>query len=110
MNFTADELQQELERLDATMSRVVARAGHGSDPVLDRLLSTHVRVLRLMLDADGGSAAEDAADAARRAMESADPAAPLLMLTMAREALTAKLRREALRASVLLRASGLHAA
>ena len=101
MDFTADELHQELDRLDDTMSRVVAHAGQGADPELDRLLSTHVRVLRLMLDEDGGNAAVDAADAARRAMEAADPGAPLLMLSMAREALTAKLRREALRASGL---------
>ena len=101
MDFTADELHQELDRLDDTMARVVAHAGQGADPELDRLLSTHVRVLRLMLDEDGGNAAVDAADAARRAMEAADPGAPLLMLSMAREALTAKLRREALRASGL---------
>ena len=101
MDFTADELHQELDRLDATMARVVASAGHGPDPVLDRLLSTHVRVLKLMLDSDGGNAAVDAADAARRAMDSTDPAAPLLMLSMAREALTAKLRRQAVRASGL---------
>lgn len=98
MDFTADELQQELDRLDATMARVVVRAGHGPDPVLDRLLGTHVRVLKLMLDEDGGNAAIDAAEAARRAMDAADPAAPLLMLAMAREALTAKLRRQAQRA------------
>lgn len=101
MDFTADELHQELDRLDATMTRVVTRAGHGPDPVLDRLLSTHVRMLKLMLDVDGGNAAMDAADAARRAMDSTDPAAPLLMLSMAREALTAKLRRQASRASGL---------
>ncbi len=98
MDFTADELCQELDRFDATVARVVKGAGHGPDPVLDHLLSTHVRMLRLMLDEDGGNAALDAADAARRAMESADPAAPLLMLSMAREALTTKLRRQALRA------------
>lgn len=101
MHFSADELHQELDRFDATMARVVGRAGHGSEPALDRLLATHVRLLRLMLDEDGGNASMDAADAARRAMDAADPAAPLLMLAMAREALTAKLRRQALRASSL---------
>ena len=77
---------------------MVGRAGDGADLVLDRLLSTHVRLLRLMLDEDGGNAAMDAADAACRAMDAADPAAPLHMLTMARETLAAKVRRQATRA------------
>ena len=98
MDFSADELHQELARFDATMARVVGRAGDGADLVLDRLLSTHVRLLRLMLDEDGGNAAMDAADAACRAMDAADPAAPLLMLAMARATLAAKVRRQATRA------------
>ncbi|MGH8076463.1 MAG: hypothetical protein ACREPE_03940 [Lysobacter sp.] len=98
MDFSADELQQELARFDATMGRTIRRAGRGPDPVLDRLLAAHVRVLRAMLDDDGAIAAEDAADAARRAMDAAEPAAPLHMLAMAREILAAKVRRQASRA------------
>jgi hypothetical protein len=101
MDFSADELLQELARFDATMARGVRRAGRGPDPVLDRLLSAHVRVLSAMLDEDGAIAAEDAADAARRAMDAAEPAAPLHMLGMAREILAAKVRRQAHRASAL---------
>ncbi len=101
MDFSADELLQELARFDATMARVIAHAGEGPDPALDRLLSTHVRVLRAMLDEDGGTAAADAVDAARRAMDAADPGAPLLMLAMARKALETKVRRQATRAAHL---------
>lgn len=98
MDFSADELLQELARFDATVARGIRRAGHGPDPVLDRLLTAHVRVLRAMLDEDGVTAAVDAVDAARRAMDAADPAAPLLMLAMARGILAAKVRRQATRA------------
>lgn len=98
MDFSADELLQELARFDATVARGIRRAGHGPDPVLDRLLAAHVRVLRAMLDEEGATAAADAVDAARRAMDAADPSAPLHMLAMAREILAAKVRRQATRA------------
>jgi len=101
MDFSPDELLQELARFEATMAKVIGHAGQGPDPAIDRLLSTHVRVLRAMLDEDGATAAEDAVDAARRAMEAADPGAPLLMLEMARNALEARVRRHAARASGL---------
>jgi hypothetical protein len=97
MDFSADELKHELVEFDATMARAVRRAGCGPDPVLDRMLAGHVRVLRAMLDDDGAIAAEDAVDAARRAMDAAEPAAPLHMLAMAREILSAKVRRQATR-------------
>lgn len=98
MIFSADELYQELARFDATMALAIRRAGAGPDPVLDRTLAGHVRVFRAMLDEDGTAIAVDAADAARRAMDAADPAAPLHMLAMARQTLTAKVRRQAARA------------
>jgi hypothetical protein len=101
MDFSTDELLQELARFDATMAQVVGHAGRGPDPAIDRLLSSHVRVLRAMLDEDGGTAAADAVDAARRAMDAADPGAPLLMLDMARKALETKVRRQATRAAAL---------
>jgi hypothetical protein len=97
MDFSADELKQELIDFDATMARAVRRAGTGPDPVLDRMLAAHVRVLRVMLDDDGAVAAEDAVDAARRAMDASEPAAPLHMLAMAREILSAKVRRQVTR-------------
>jgi len=98
MHFSADELLQELARFDATMARAIRRAGQGPEPVLERHLAAHVRVLRAMLDEDGDIAAMDAVDAARRAMEAADPTAPLHMLAMARETLAARVRRQATRA------------
>ena len=101
MDFSADELLQELARFDLTTALVVGHAGRGPDPAIDRLLSAHLRVLRAMLDEDGGTAAADAVDAARRAMEAADPGAPLLMLAMARKALETKVRRRATQASGL---------
>ena len=98
MDFSADELLLELDHFDATMASAIRRAGRGVEPAMDRHLAGHIRVLRAMLDQDGATAAMDAVEAARRAMESADPAAPLHMLAMARETLEAKLRRQAARA------------
>lgn len=97
-NVSADELQLELARTDATMIQVVRRAGRGTDPEFDRRLDRHARSLRAMLDADGPAVAMDMIEAARRAMDAADPAAPLLMLAMARENLAAVVRRQAMRA------------
>ena len=101
MDFSADELLQELARFDLTIALVIGHAARGPDPAIDRLLSGHLRVLRAMLDEDGGTAAADAVHAARRAMEAADPGAPLLMLSMARKALEAMVRRRATTASGL---------
>ena len=101
MDFSADELLQELARFDLTMALVTGHAGRGADPTIDRMLSAHLRVLQAMLDEDGGTAAADAVDAARRAMEAADPGAPLLMLAMARKALESMVRRRATQASGL---------
>lgn len=101
MHIAADELLRELGRLDATMTQAIRRAGHGCDPAFERRLDTHVRSLRVMLDADGAALAEDAIDAARRAIGAADPAAPLLMLAIARKTLAAVVRRQASRSSEL---------
>lgn len=92
-DFSADELRAELERIDATMAIAVRRAGQGSDPVFERRLDAHGRSLRAMLDADGAAVTMDTIDAAKRVMSAADPAAPLLMLAMARENLVAVIRR-----------------
>lgn len=92
-DFSADELRAELERCDATMAIAVRRAGQGSDPVFERRLDAHARSLRAMLDADGAAVTMDTIDAAKRVLSAADPAAPLLMLAMARENLAAVIRR-----------------
>ena len=97
MHIAADELLQELALLDATMAKVARQAGKGHDPILERRLDTHLRSLRVLLDANGTAIAEDTIDAAKRALDSADPGAPLLMLKMARANLAAVIRRQAAR-------------
>ena len=92
-DFSADELRAELERCDATMAVAVRRAGQGSDPVFERRLDAHARSLRAMLDADAAVVVDDVLDAAKRVLDAADPAAPLLMLEMARANLAAVARR-----------------
>lgn len=97
MTISANELQQELARTEATMIQVVRRAGRGTDPEFNRRLDRHARCLRAMLDANGLVVAMDTLEAARRAMDAADPAAPLLMLAISRENLAAVVRRQASR-------------
>ena len=97
MHIAADELLQELALLDATMAKVSRKAGAGHDPDLERRLDTHLRSLRVLLDANGIAVAEDTVDAAKRALDSAEPAAPMLMLKMARSSLSAVVRRQAAR-------------
>ncbi|HSK08342.1 MAG TPA: hypothetical protein VK911_02100, partial [Vicinamibacterales bacterium] len=87
--------------LDATMARVARQAGAGHDPELERRLDTHLRSLRVLLDANGTAIAEDTVDAAKRVLDSAEPAAPLLMLKMARSNLAALVRRQASRSEAL---------
>lgn len=79
-------------RTEITLSLIRRHAGRGLDPHLERQLDHHQRMLRGLLgrDADLASAA---IDAAKRALTAADPAAPLLMLEMARDALAACVRR-----------------
>ena len=97
MHIAAAELLQELALLDATMAKVTRQAGKGHDPILERRLDTHLRSLRVLLDANGTAIAEDTVDAAKRVLDSAEPAAPMLMLKMARANLTAVIRRQAAR-------------
>lgn len=97
MHIAADELLRELASLDATMAKVARQAGSGHDPILERRLDTHLRSLRVLLDANGIAIAEDTVDAAKRALDSAEPAAPMLMLKMARANLAAVVRRQAAR-------------
>ena len=91
--FSSDELRDELGRIDDTLTMAVRRAGQGSDPEFERRLEAHGRSLRAMLDEDGAAVTLDTIDAAKRVMTAADPAAPLLMLEMARQNLAAVIRR-----------------
>ncbi|MEO6264481.1 MAG: hypothetical protein ABIO58_05925 [Luteimonas sp.] len=95
MVFAADELLQELTRTDATLREVLPRAGQGCGPDFEQRLEAHVRSLRSMLGADDLAVAIDTMEAARQVMVSTDPAAPLLMLAMARKTLSAVIHRQA---------------
>ncbi len=96
---SSDELLHALARLDAAMVLVVRRAGHGCGPDCERHLDSASRGLRALLGPDTGQVVNDVLDAARRVLTSADPAAPLLMLTMARQTLATVVHRHAARAT-----------
>jgi hypothetical protein len=93
MNDTTDELRHALARTDDTMTQVIRRAGSGIDPDFERRLDNHQRCLRILLGGPEADVASDAIHAAKRVMTAADPAAPLAMLTMARETLATLVRR-----------------
>jgi hypothetical protein len=96
MEIAADELLAELTRIEATLDEAAQRAGEGScPPDFERRLEAHLRSLRSMLGPDDMTVAGDAMEAAERAMSAADPAAPLMMLAMARENLAGVIRRRA---------------
>ncbi len=95
MDFAADELLAELDRIESTLAEAVRRAGQGFDPDFERRLDGHVRSLRTMLGADDLAVAVDTMEAARRVMKAAAPEAPRLMLAMAGDTLAAVLRRQA---------------
>lgn len=93
--IAADELLQELDRIEATLDEAARRAGDGCGPDFERRLEAHLRSLRSMIGDDDLAVARDATEAAERVMTAADPEAPLMMLAMAREHLAAVLRRRA---------------
>lgn len=95
MDYAADELLEELARIDTLIREAMGRAGQGCGPDFERKLDARVRSLRPMLGEDDLAVAIDAIDAAKRVMISADPAAPLLMLAMARKMLGGVMRRQA---------------
>ena len=97
MEIASDELLLELDRIELTLDEAARRAGLGCDPQFERRLGAHLRSLRSMLDADQVAVATDAMEAAERAMNAAEPEAPLLMLRIARDNLSALLRRLAAR-------------
>ena len=96
---TADELLHALARLDGAMLLVVRRAGQGCGPDCERHLDAASRGLRALLGSDAGDVVTDVIDAARRVLTAADPGAPLLMLTMARQTLATLVHRHAARAT-----------
>ena len=95
MDFAADELMDELTRINALMHDAVRQAGQGVNPELERQLDACLRSLRPMLGADDFNVAADAIEAAKRVTTAADPGAPLLMLGMAQKTLNGMLRRQA---------------
>ncbi|MEO6364728.1 MAG: hypothetical protein ABIO38_01565 [Luteimonas sp.] len=95
MQIAADELLVELDRTDAMMREVERCAGQGCSHEFERRFEAQQRRLRSMLGTDGAQAAIDVMEAAERVLTSADPAAPLLMLSLARKTLGAVMRRQA---------------
>ena len=95
MPIAAEELLDELARVEATLCEAARRPGQGCRPECERRMQAHQRSLRSMLDADGVAVAADALEAAERVMGSADPAEPLLMLEMARATLRGLVQRQA---------------
>ena len=95
MHYTADELLLELARIETTLAEAVRRAGQGCSAEFRRRFDGHLRSLRSMLAPDDLAVAVDTLDAAQRVLEAADPAAPLLMLAMARDTLGGVVRRQA---------------
>ncbi|MDQ3056391.1 MAG: hypothetical protein M3Q96_01385 [Pseudomonadota bacterium] len=95
MQIAADELLVELDRTDAMMRDVERCAGQGCSHDFERRFEAQLRRLRSMLGTDGMQAAADTMEAAERVLTSADPAAPLLMLSLSRRTLAAVMRREA---------------
>ena len=95
MDYAADELLIELERIEATLDEAAREAGRGCGPDFERRLGAHLRSLRNIHGTDEMAVAADAMEAAERVMNAADPAAPLLMLQLARNTLAAVIRRHA---------------
>lgn len=91
--ISREELLDALARLDAALATVRRNAGHGCSPECERALDAQLRGLRAMLGGDLATLAEDVIDAAKRALESAAPDAPLLMLSMAQDRLHAAVKR-----------------
>lgn len=88
---TGDEIALALDRLDLLLAGIRRDAGNGAWPEYERGLAACLRVLRA-LGADAGEVTQDLADAARSALETAQPEAPLRMLDVSRQSLGAALR------------------
>ena len=97
LDVTADRLQQQHAYLEDGIAHAMRRAGTGPDLVLERRLRGQAKLLQAMLsDRSAAQAVAEVAECACRAMDAAEPDAPLRMLALAREALARLVRREAL--------------
>jgi hypothetical protein len=93
---TADQLHQQHAYFEDGIAHAIRRAGLGPDAVLERRLLGQARTLQAMLDDRAGAqAVVEVVDAACRAMDAAEPGAPLQMLAIAREQLARHVRRRA---------------
>lgn len=80
------------DRLDAALLSARRDAGGGCSPERERRLNACLRTLRPQLDDALAELAQEAVDAAKRALDSASPDAPLLTLTLAHDRLRAAVR------------------
>lgn len=96
---TADELLDALARVDREMEVVLRHAGKGCGPECERRLDSASRGLRALLGPDNAAVVNDVLEAAQRVLTSADPSAPILMLRLARQTLSAVVHRHAARAT-----------
>lgn len=95
MDFSADELFEQLALLDETLAAVRQHAGRGTYPELQRQMQSHARALRTMLDAELGPLAANLVESATRVLEASDPQAPILSMTLQRDTVAAIVRRQA---------------
>jgi hypothetical protein len=99
MDFSADELFEQLSLLDETLAAVRQHAGSGENPGLQRQMQRHARALRMMLGPDVAALAADLVESATHVLEAADPKAPILSMTLQRDTVAAIVRRQAASAS-----------
>lgn len=96
----AQELLRALDQLETTLASVRRAAGQGASPELERVLRGHLRSLRALLGVGASPLVDDAVDAALRVLDSADPSAPLHVLSMAHQGLAGTIRRQATSAAL----------
>lgn len=87
----SDEIDDALDRLDQLLAGIRREAGHGTWPAHENGLAACLRVLR-GLGADAGEIALDLTNAARCALEAAQPDASLRVLEVSRRSLAAAVR------------------
>ncbi|UHQ21843.1 hypothetical protein LVB77_14335 [Lysobacter sp. 5GHs7-4] len=93
MHYTSAQIEDEVQRLDATLARVSARAGRGLDYELERRLDAHRRSLSDMVGADGVVLVLDTVNAAKHAMGQERPGDYLAAMESSRRTLALVLRR-----------------
>ena len=93
MHYTSVQIEDELQRLDATLGRVSARAGRGLDYEIERRLDAHRRTLNDMFGSDGTVLVLDTINAAKHAMGQERPGDYLVAMEMSRRTLALVERR-----------------